>query len=115
VIKIDPRDENVTFELYFNDFKTLKSTVIKEPDALAAALLSEIRRKLKAKYETSDEDDILSGIVMIIIESEDSVEQKLSMFLAKVGDKAKELKNASQGTNYMSLLQEVQTMKLVFE
>jgi hypothetical protein len=114
ILNFSTRDETVELEILFNNYKTIKSLVIDDPEEIANNLIIEIRRKVKEINQRPASDNLLDNILTIIIENEERIINKISMFLAKLSDKIKEIKNQTQSGNYLNSMNLIKSMKLEF-
>jgi hypothetical protein len=112
ILNFSAREGSVEFEVYFNNYKTLKNVVIDDPEELAYDLVTEIRRKVKDANQRPDSDNILDTIVNVLIEDEGSTIKKISMFLGKLADRVNAIKNSKQAENYMDSINSVKSMVL---
>jgi|TARA_B100002003_G_C14058981_1_gene509844 hypothetical protein len=114
VSNFSTRDENVELEILFNNYKTIKSLVIDDPNELAHDLIVEIRRKVKQANQRPDSDNVLDNILTVTIENEEETIKKISTFLSKLSDKINEVKNLTDSGNYLNSISLVKSMKLEF-
>ena len=112
IINFSTRDCSVEFEVYFNNYKTVKNIVIDDPEELAHNLIVEIRRKVKEANQRPDSDNVIDTIVNVLIDNEESTIKRISMFLGKLSDKISAIKNTKQAENYMSSINNVKSMIL---
>jgi hypothetical protein len=112
ILNFSAREGSVEFEVYFNDYKTIKNVVIDDPEELAYDLVTEIRRKVKDVNQRPDSDNILDTIVNVLIEDEESTIKKIAMFLGKLADRINAIQNTTQAENYMDSINTVKSMVL---
>jgi glycine cleavage system regulatory protein len=112
ILNFSARDGNVEFEVYFNNYKTIKSLVIDDPEELAHDLIVEIRRKVKDANQRPDSDNILDTIVNVLVEDEESTIKKITMFLGKLADRINTIQNSKQAENYMDSINTIKSMVL---
>ena len=114
VTNFSTRDETVELEILFNNYKTIKTLVIDDPEEIANNLIIEVRRKVKEINQRPASDNILDNILTITIENEERIINKISMFLAKLSDKIKEIKHLTESGNYLNSISLLKSMKLEF-
>ena len=114
VTNFSTRDETVELEILFNNYKTIKTLVIDDPEEIANNLIIEVRRKVKEINQRPASDNILDNILTITIENEERIIKKNSMFLAKLSDKIKEIKHLTESGNYLNSISLLKSMKLEF-
>ena len=112
VTNFSTRDDNVELEILFNNYKTIKTLAIDDPDEIAHNLIVEIRRKVKQANQRPDSDNVLDNILTVIIEDEEKTISKISAFLAKLSDKINEVKKLTDSGNYLNSISLVKSMKL---
>jgi hypothetical protein len=113
VSNFSTREKEIEIELFFDKYKTIKKIEIDDPNQQAHDIVVEIRRKVKEKNETDqNEDDILGGLVNVLIENEETTIKKIAVFLCKLSDKINAVKNTTTSDNYMNMLNEVKSMRL---
>ena len=114
ILNFSTRDETVELEILFNNYKTIKNLVIDDPEEIANNLIVEIRRKVKEINQRPASDNLLDNILTITIENEERIINKISMFLAKLSDKIKEIKHLTESGNYLNSISLLKSMKLEF-
>ena len=112
ILNFSARDATVEFEVLFNNYKIIKNISIEDPDEIVNNLIVEIRRKIKEKYQTAGWENPLDNVVNVIIEDEEAIIQKISMFLARLADKINSVKNTKVADNYMNMINNIKSTKL---
>ena len=84
VTNFSTRDETVELEILFNNYKTIKTLVIDDPEEIANNLIIEVRRKVKEINQRPASDNILDNILTITIENEERIINKISMFICLI-------------------------------
>jgi len=75
-------------------------------------LFIEIRNMIKNIHQRIEQGSIVDSIVNISFQDEDASKDKISLFLARLFDKIKIIKNATQAEGYLAKFNEIQHMSL---
>jgi hypothetical protein len=111
-----PRRQEVQISIRFNDGKDkeiFRDICVEKSDDAAAGIINDIRqmeKRARAEFNGISFDNYMS----IVIENEDSVIEKLKIFLSKVFEKSKIIKDYKSSDGYISLLNDINRMQMEF-
>ncbi len=111
-----PRKQEVQISIRFNDGKDkeiFRDVAVVKSDEAAASLLDDIKqmeKRAKAEFNGVNFDNYAS----IVIEDEASVAEKLKIFLSRVFEKSKIIKDYKSSDGYISLLNDLNRLSVEF-
>lgn len=117
VASFSPARQDVSFLVSFNDGKDkeiTKTFEIKDSKDAALEIIRDLRKVENSLNAEFDGKAVLDGYINIMIKDEDKVTEKLAAFMSKVFEKVKIVKNQRVADGYISLINNVNSMKLDF-
>lgn len=117
VSSFSPSKDEVSFLVSFNDGKDkeiTKNVKIESTDDIALQIIKDIRRVENSLHAEFDGKSVLDDYINIVIKDEDKVTEKLKHFVSKVFEKIKVIKSQKTADGYMSLINQVNSMKIDF-
>ena len=117
VASFSPSKEDVSFIILFNDGKDkeiIKSMGIEKGEDAALDVIRAIRKVENSLHAEFDGKAVLDNYISIIINDEDKMVDKMTFFFSKVFEKIKIIKNKTDAEGYISLVNEVNSMKVEF-
>jgi len=117
VASFSPARQDVSFLVIFNDGKDkeiTKNLELKKGDEAALEIIRDLRKVENSLNAEFDGKAVLDGYTNIMISDEDKVTEKLAMFISKVFEKVKVIKNQTIADGYVALINNVNSMKMEF-
>lgn len=114
IMHFDPKHTRGTFAIHYSKDKeqyTLeRQYVLEHPEPIVTDLLKAVKQQ--GKMELTDDDDILGSLFVIRLLDEDTVEEKLYNFFARLCEKARTMKHMKTHAEYMKLFDEIKIKEL---
>ena len=116
VTNYQPRTNAASLKIAYqrdNDLQSMyRETTLANPEELTAAIIQDL--KSRSKMEILEADDPLGSIVVLDFYDEDKIEEKLFNFLAKLCEKARNLKHLTNHQEYMKMYDEIKVQRASF-
>ncbi len=117
VSSFSPARQDVNFVVSFNDGKDkeiTKTTELKKGSDVALEIIRDLRRVENSLNAEFDGRAVLDSYINIMIKDEDKVTEMIAAFISKVFEKVKIIKNQTVADGYVSLINNVNCMRLDF-
>jgi len=115
VVKVDPKTKLVDLMLDYSvnekEKKALIRTKIEDCEETAVKVLKYLRNKEDNKTES---DDLIDSILILTINNQEQVEEKLSHFFGRVLDKISEVASKRSADNFLNMYSGLSGQKIEF-
>lgn len=115
--KFFPSKNEVELKISFDDGaeKTILKTVdTSKPEDSAKNIVEGLRKLEKSMNKDDEEKNIIESFVNIIIEDEDSLQEKMGIYFQKIQVKLEELSIKKEAAGYLDLIRNLKSLKLEF-